>query len=553
MPHIYPERLPENVLQDPKRSAERSTYAALSQLPNPFVVFYSVAWLSRRPDSDAQDGEADFVIAHPELGVLILEVKGGAIHYNATSGIWTSENRNGETFTIKDPVNQARSSKHTLLEKLQDLPQWPQRWVTMGHAVAFPDVVVHLTQLRPDLPAEIVLDQTALQDIETAIRRAFAFYRNSDGRNGVLGVDRLRLLTDLLAKSFQLRTPLGVELAYEDERLIELTEQQMRVLDLLSFQRRAAIQGCAGSGKTMLALEKARRLATEGFNVLLTCFNAPLAQYLAQRADEGVTVLHFHNLCESLIQEAGIKAIPPRDRDAYYNEFLPDLMLEAVDTLGARFDAIVIDEGQDFKENWWLALGELLHDPLHGIMYVFFDDNQNLYRGVDQIPGLIDSLPFPLYENCRNTQEIHRLVAGFHQQGSRLKAHGPLGHAPEWLAYESTEEMLRLLRKTLHRLINEEAIAPQDVVILTPRGEHRSALPEGQPLGNFILTRNTPRLPNHVHVSTIHQFKGLERRVVLIAELDETAHQDKHLVLYVGCSRARTHLILLHDQKFNPL
>ncbi len=100
--------------------------------------------------------------------------------------------------------------------------------------------------------------------------------------------------------------------------------------DMLSFQRRATVCGCAGSGKTMLAMEKARRLAAEGFDVLLTCFNVQLANHLANRAPDGVSVFHFHGLCEHLIKEAGIKAIPPRDTHSYYNQFLPDLMLKAV-------------------------------------------------------------------------------------------------------------------------------------------------------------------------------------------------------------------------------
>ena len=170
-------------------------------------------------------------------------------------------------------------------------------------------------------------------------------------------------------------------------------------------------------------------------------------------------------------------------------------------------------------------------------MYTFFDDNQNLYKGVNQLIDLINSPPYLLVDNCRNTQQIHRLVAKFHQQGASLRSLGPNGSAPEWIPYSTQEEMLRMLRKTLHRLVNEEMIAPQDLVVLTPRAESRSALAEGLSLGNFVLTRKPPRSPNQIQVITIHQFKGLERKVVVITELDEAAHPDKNLILYVGCSR----------------
>lgn len=550
MARIYPERLPEHVLSDPKRGAERSTFDALSKLPDPFVVFYSVAWLARRLEGSAQDGEADFVVAHPDLGVLVLEVKGGEIAFDGAAGQWTSRSRAGELFSIKDPVAQARGNKYALLQKLQDLPSWPSQWLTMGHAVVFPDTVVAAAPLRTDLPRAIVLDCNDLAAAEPAIRRVFAYFHQDEGNTGALGADRLRLICDLLAKSFRLHTPLGVELKRQDERLVELTEQQMRTLNLLSYQRRAAICGCAGSGKTMLALEKARRLTAEGFDVLLVCYNEPLARYLASRAPRGVQVFHFHGLCEHLITEAQIKAIPPRDKRSYYNQFLPELMIEAVEELGPQYDAIVVDEAQDFKENWWLALSELLRDAQSGVMYTFFDDNQNLYGGVNQVAALIDSPPFPLYENCRNTQQIHQLVARFHPQGPFIKALGPLGSAPEQVDYVTADEMLRKLRKLLHQLINEEAVDPQDLVILTPRAVERSALTEGLALGNFVLTRKQPHAPDQIQVTTIHRFKGLERRVVIIAELDETAHPDKNLILYIGCSRARVHLILLHDHNF---
>jgi len=553
MARIYPERLPEHILSNPRRAAERAVFEALTQLPDSFSVYYSVAWLSRRLTGDAQDGEADFVVAHPELGVLVLEVKGGSIAYDAATGQWSSVNRHGEVFHIKDPAAQARTNKYALLQKLQDMPGWSAEWLTIGHAVVFPDTIVTNVQLRPDLPKEIILDGNSLTATEQAIRRVFGYFHQSDGRTGRPGADRLQVLNDLLARSFNLHTPLGIELMHQDERLIELTEQQMLVIDMLSFQRRATVCGCAGSGKTMLAMEKARRLAAEGFDVLLTCFNVQLANHLANRAPDGVSVFHFHGLCEYLIKEAGIKAIPPRDADSYYNQFLPDLMLEAVESLGPQFDAIIVDEGQDIRENWWLALNELLREPKSGVLYVFFDDNQNLYQGVTQLANLIDSPPFLLVENCRNTQQIHRLVATFHQQGSRLKARGPLGTAPLWLPYTTTEEMLRILRKTLHNLVNEEAVSSQDLIILTPRVEARSALTEGLTLGNFVLTRKAPRSSGQIQVDTIHRFKGLERKVVIIAELDEAAHRDKSLILYVGCSRARVHLILLHDQGFSML
>jgi hypothetical protein len=167
MTKLYPEHLPESVINDPKRQAERKVFDALSKLGAPFVGFYSVAWQSRR-DGRASDGEADFVIAHPELGILVIEVKGGGIAFNAETGEWTTTDRYGESFVI-DPVEQARRSHYTLLHKFKELPEWDRsRFLTIGHAVCFPDFVVRNKALKLDLPREIVIDLDDLQQIQKA-------------------------------------------------------------------------------------------------------------------------------------------------------------------------------------------------------------------------------------------------------------------------------------------------------------------------------------------------------------------------------------------------
>ena len=93
MAKIFPERLPESVLDDPKRSGERKVYLALKNLPEKYTVFYSVHWISQAGTWGISEGEADFVITHPDLGVLILEVKGGAIQFRPDRGQWFSYDR----------------------------------------------------------------------------------------------------------------------------------------------------------------------------------------------------------------------------------------------------------------------------------------------------------------------------------------------------------------------------------------------------------------------------------------------------------------------------
>ncbi len=364
MAKMYPSHLPASVIEEPTRAAERKIFEALSNLGSKFTVFYSVAWQVRSLRNGAQDGEADFLVAHPDLGVMIVEVKGGRIRFDATEGQWYSRDRHDVDHIIKDPIQQARKSKSALLNKLKELPHWTDGWLTVGYMACFPDVYFTTEAFRPDLPREIVVDAGDISDIENVIRSAFKYYASEDGRTGALGSDRLQTLTKFLANSFELNTPLGVELNYQDKQLIQLTERQMEILKFLQNQRRVLIEGCAGSGKTMLALEKAQRLGEQGFEVLLTCFNIPLAEYLKKRAPEGVTVYHFHGLCREFSQEAGLGYRSSQNQQEMYNNVLPNMLLEAIDELGDdyRFDAIVVDEGQDFQTHWLETLIFLLRD-----------------------------------------------------------------------------------------------------------------------------------------------------------------------------------------------
>ena len=158
---------------------------------------------------------------------------------------------------------------------------------------------------------------------------------------------------DLLGKSWELRPVMWGEFRREQEQMIRLTEQQYTVLDLLNRYRRALISGCAGSGKTTLAVEKAQRLARQKFRVLFTCYNKNLAADLRQKLTGLPTldIVHFHELCYQLAEKAGVLPDRPGSDDSqgwqhFFDEQLPEAVMDAADVLeDVRYDAIVVDEG----------------------------------------------------------------------------------------------------------------------------------------------------------------------------------------------------------------
>jgi hypothetical protein len=152
------------------RSAELKVFNALRNLPDKYRVFYGLHWQDRREDYGVREGEADFIIAHPDQGVIVLEVKGGGIRFDAESGKWHSQSRDGTVYEITDPVDQGRRNHYEILKKLENLPAWKLTPLNIWHAVCFPDVRLKPGQfLKPDLPREFIIDSEDLQDALTSI------------------------------------------------------------------------------------------------------------------------------------------------------------------------------------------------------------------------------------------------------------------------------------------------------------------------------------------------------------------------------------------------
>ena len=372
--------IPDQIRSEVRSPAERRLYEMFrAQLSVEWTVFHHVPWQIRDLRGDARDGEADFVIVHPEHGILVLEVKGGSIRYDGESGRWYSN-----TYQIKDPFDQVRDCMYSLLRVLQEQPYWHSRWVTIGYAVAFPDVVVAQHMLRPDAPRNIILDMNQARNVTQWLIDVLRYYRRQERGGEVLGQFGIKELVRLLSPSITLRPLLKNEIEEEAKVLLEVTQQQYSLLDFLGRHRRVAISGCAGSGKTLLAVEKARRLSQLGFRVLITCFNRNLGEFLRADLDDNTDILveHFHGLCTKLARQAGLATNKEYgvNQQTYFDSDLPTLLVEAADKLDWHVDAVIVDEGQDFRENWLIALQCLLQDTENGIFYIFYDDNQNLYQ-----------------------------------------------------------------------------------------------------------------------------------------------------------------------------
>jgi hypothetical protein len=525
-----------------KSSAEVLLFAKLrTALGSDWVALHHVRWLQKEPGRNARDGEADFVLAHPEHGALVLEVKGGAVTFDAASGEWTSRSKKGSESSIKDPFDQAKDASYALMDHLRSLPGWPSRWGPIGYAVSFPDGRLGSAPLPHMAPVLIDVDDLEPPDrLEARLVEICGFWRRDTHTTEERGVARM---VDSLAHDVRIEHPLRLDVEEAEREILRLSDQQFRILDMLDAERRVAVAGPAGAGKTLIAAEKARRLAAQGFDVLFTCFNRPLADHLRRAlADQpGIRVSGFHQLCLDLAREAGVETWGKRDDPAFWDEKLPEYLGEAVDRLGPRFDALVVDEAQDFGESWWLALQMLLRQPDTGVIYVFFDDNQAIYRRPGGMPeGLVSAR---LAENWRNTSPIFDAVMGFYE-GGKVTCAGPEGPPIEMLSV-AKEDLRSELSKVLHRLIEEGDLAARDVAVLTPHSPAHSPV-LGQ-VGAFKLT-DDPVGKRDVRLSSIYRYKGLDAPAVVICDVDRFVEEEFTKLMYVACSRARAYLAVLLNE-----
>lgn len=547
---------PTEIDPETKSDAERLLYNQFQQqLPDEYIVFHSVAWQSpgvSRPTT--LDGEADFVIAHPQLGIIVVEAKGGVIRFDAVRHLWTSTERSGRINQIKDPFLQAKNNKYSLRELIRGRLRTGYS-INLGHGVAFPDAAVIDTFLGLDEPREIVLDATNLGNLKSWVDEALDYWRGQADRKYVApGEQVIRMLVELLAKSWELRPVMWGDIVREQNEQIRLTREQFRILDSLDRRRRAIISGCAGSGKTLVATEKALRLAKQGFNVLLTCYNTNLAMRLRERIkhDSNLQILTFHELCYDFSELAGI--LPSeRDESDYYERQLPEALMRSVEKLSNRYDAIIVDEGQDFREEWWIPILALLSDAANGILYIFYDDNQKLYDRPLSFP--IAEPPYLLTTNCRNTQILHEVILKFYVGENSPQVQGPLGRPVEIVEYDDATKVRVVLRNAIRRLTQEQRVPPQEIAVLSPLSRERSLIWTGKPANEPKLTDHWNSKAEEIYATTIYQCKGLERGIIILAEIDYDwlpPWMDLNNLLYVACSRARNHLVVLLKKNGSP-
>lgn len=547
MPTMFPESLSKPI-QEHLRGETKVFEAYKSQLSKDWVVYHGVNWHIPSDKYHAQrDGETDFVLTHPELGVLVMEVKGGTqIVYNPQNESWRSIDDASDSHNIRDPFEQARKNRYILIDELLKLREFSQfnkenllESLNVGYGVIFPDADRIVGNMLPEAHQNIYFTSHNLHSLDKEMKKLATYYAQGKACSPALASAAHNALKARLAPTFHIERSLALWINDEEQRVIELTDAQYELLGFIRDIKRASIYGCAGSGKTLLAIRKAEMLAEANQHTLVVCFNNILGQHFKRHFKDNpyVAAGNFHLIMAHLL---GLQE-PILDDNK--------LMELILDHEQGKFDAILVDEAQDFSKEQFEILKYLLKED--GLLYYFWDDSQRINKREVSIPIEPGMFQYTLDTNLRNTSKIFESVQKHFNKKIPLKHKGPLGREIEILEQynpNDQHDLYQKLRKVINRLISVEGIKPSDITVLTFKAKNKSALSEftcNHPVHHFT---DEPTVDG-IRIETVRRFKGMESKVVIVTERDdENCQKDQTLfddMCYVSFSRAKNHLVIL--------
>lgn len=523
--------IPETPMSDEFNSSygEKKVYEALKSLPEGYIIFHSVHWQKRKVSGNIIWGESDFVVFNPRRGIIVIEVKSGGIRHNDNG--WHQINTlTREERRMKDPLTQAERSKFTFVDLLSEQNEkFHTYWVES--AVWFPSVkkVSDIGVMPPSYVPEIVLTEEDLQSTKYSIEKIFDYYCMYP-RKIFTKEDEINVV-NILSPSFCVLASMYSQINEQEYLFNRMTKEQSFLLDYLEEQNVAAIQGGAGTGKTMLAIEKAKRISATG-RVLFLCFNKFLLDSLKTNYSTSGYNIDFYNLPGLVCAKTGISEVGGNEIISNY--------LNSVDPANWGYFHIIIDEGQDFCEEH-LEILSTIAELMHGCFYVFYDKNQLVQQrqSLEWVKSVECRLV--LSTNCRNTKNIaitSNKSLGIENVKMRLEV---AGSKPSLYINQSREQICNNISKLI-REYTDNGVSRKDIVILTLKTEESSILNSLTSIGAYKLSRNIN--DSNILFTSARKFKGLEAQVVILVDMDSKTFsiEDERRVFYVGASRARHYL-----------
>ena len=520
---------------------EKRIYEALKSLPDEYFVFYSVNW-QREYNTSIICGESDFTIYNPNRGILVIEVKSGGIRHDEFGWYQINSNTNEEIKLKRDPLIQANRSKFTFLELFGEKLEGYTK-VMVEAAVWFPSINDKklLGTLPPNYSPNIVLTENDLDNPLESLEKIYDYYRMPEKK--ITNLELSNKVIEVLSPFFKVVPSLKTTINEEEFLFNRLTFEQSYLLDYLEEQNVAAIQGGAGTGKTMLAIEKAKRASTTG-KVLFLCFNKMLLETLKTSIDKEKYDVDVYNLPSLFCKQSGLVGYYDNDDISNY--------LKSIKPEKWEYKHIIIDEGQDFSGSHLRALASLA-ELKNGCFYVFYDKNQIVQNKQELDWFSSVECRLLLTANCRNTKSI-AVTSNKALKIDKIKMrHEIIGKKPVFYVKNSVKDVYESIYKNIRNYI-EQGLSLNNVVILTAKTEETSCLKGINSIGPYKITNNISR-KNEILFTTARKFKGLESDIVILIDVDDKNfnNDEGRRIFYVGASRAKHYLDIICNVKDNQL
>ncbi|MCG6868649.1 MAG: NERD domain-containing protein [Gammaproteobacteria bacterium] len=509
-----------------------------STLSDDYTVFHGVHW-TREYHGWTHFGEIDFVVLNRSGDVLFIEQKNGVL--SEEGGRLAKHYDQGEG--AKDPVGQV----HRSIDKVREKFYWRHgktRSLDVDYLVYLPDHLVRDLNAA-GLDASRIVDAG---DGDSLPARIEAILRpGHDARDGWR-----ETVHEFFCQTFQVVPDIQAHRDSQERTFVRQIGPVASILTSLEMTPfRLRFTGTSGSGKSLVARHFYARASDEGKRVLLTCFNRPLAMRLRDRVSSKGYVDTFHGFCVEFLKRRG--QAPDFDRAGGDPEFwrrIPDLVTAERIPEDWLFDALVVDEGQDFEQEWLEILCLFLRD---GADILWLEDpEQNLQDKPRVETGGFVGFHCPV--NYRSPESIARFLRNTmnieFESGNDLPGLGAGVHR-----FGEPGEQPRIVARIAADLVRR-GFTLDDIVVLSCRGARNSVFSDIARVGAMRLRRftgdydaegNQILTDGKLTFESIYRFKGQEAPAVILVDVDprEDRRGREEQLLYCGMTRATVRLDLV--------